>query len=420
MQPKAEIFSQGEEVVTGQTVDSNAAWLSQRLVQTGFQVTRHTAVGDKLDDLAALLREIAARADCCVCTGGLGPTSDDLTAEAVALAFGLPLEFDAEAYRQIEQFFASRNRAMPPSNRKQALLPQGAQRLDNAIGTAPGFALRAGRCRFAFAPGVPSEMRQMFDAQVAPLLAVEFNLRPAQLVTIKTIGIGESDLQQRLAGLALPDGVQLGFRAGSDDVQTKLLFPPDYPATGVQALADAAARRIGTAVYAIDHGAPDSDIATVLDAWLQNRTLALAETASQGLAAAKCGGRPWLLEALYAADLPRLCHKLGIAHYPDEPPLETAMRSAVALRAASGADLALVQLYDGPLRDPGHSITLHHALASTTGNAQASASTGGPLPRKQNQAAMLALDFLRHHVNVPDNTTQNGISSLTKRRFVLK
>ena len=91
MNPTLEIFSQGEEVVTGQTVDTNAAWLSEQVVTLGFTVTRHTAVGDKLDDLVTLLREISTRADCCICTGGLGPTSDDLTAEAVAKAFDLPL-----------------------------------------------------------------------------------------------------------------------------------------------------------------------------------------------------------------------------------------------------------------------------------------------------------------------------------------
>jgi molybdenum cofactor synthesis domain-containing protein len=92
MNPTLEIFSQGEEIVTGQTVDTNAAWLAQQGVICGFTVTRHTAVGDKINDLVELLQNISQRADCCICTGGLGPTSDDLTAEAVAIAFNLLLE----------------------------------------------------------------------------------------------------------------------------------------------------------------------------------------------------------------------------------------------------------------------------------------------------------------------------------------
>lgn len=402
LQPTVEIFSQGEEVITGQTVDSNAAWLSQRLVQMGFKVTRHTAVGDNLHDLAELLKEIAARADCCICTGGLGPTSDDLTAEAVAHAFALPLEFDAEAYRQIEQFFAVRNRVMPGINRKQALLPQGSQRLDNAWGTAPGFALQAGRCRFAFAPGVPNEMRKMFETHIAPILKTNFSLRPSTLVTIKSVGIGESDIQQRIADVVIPDGVQLGFRAGMEDVQTKLLFPPGYSVEGMQALAAEAASRIGKAVFAVDFsGSPQSfDLAAVVDVLLQERSLAVAEMVSQGLIAAKCCGYPWLRESLYADSVGRLCSKLGVDSRDASIP-ETAQYLAQALLASSGADFALLQLYGGAaeaLHDKDKSISLHHVLASADGVKQGTLTLGGPLKRKQNQAALLALDFLRKYL----------------------
>ena len=158
-------------------------------VACGFTVTRHTAVGDKLEDLIALLQDIAQRADCCICTGGLGPTSDDLTAEAVALAFNMPLAFDEIAFEHISRFFANRNRTMPASNRKQAMLPQGAERIDNEWGTAPGFSLKFGRCWFAFLPGVPMEMKHLFQERILPTLSDRFSLRPGQLVTIKTLGL---------------------------------------------------------------------------------------------------------------------------------------------------------------------------------------------------------------------------------------
>jgi competence/damage-inducible protein CinA-like protein len=203
MNPILEIFSQGEEIVTGHTIDTNAAWLAQQAVRQGFCVTRHTAVGDKLADLVTLLQEIAQRADCCICTGGLGPTQDDLTAEAVALAFGLPLQFDPKAFAQIEAFFRLRQRDMPESNRKQALLPKGSVRLNNKRGTAPGFALRYQRCWFVFLPGVPSEMRTMFVKRVLPLLQKQFVLQPSTLISIKTYGLGESAIQQRLNALAV-------------------------------------------------------------------------------------------------------------------------------------------------------------------------------------------------------------------------
>lgn len=398
LQPTVEIFSQGEEVVTGQTIDSNAAWLSQRLMQMGFRVTRHTAVGDKLDDLIALLKEIATRADCCICTGGLGPTCDDLTAEAVSRAFGLPLQFDAEAYRQIERFFALRNRVMPEVNRKQALLPQGALRLDNAWGTAPGFALQADRCRFAFAPGVPFEMRRMFDAHIAPLLSAKFSLRPSTLATIKTVGIGESDIQQRLADIGIPRGVRLGFRAGTDDVQTKLLFPHNFPGAEIRRLVAEVAASIGGAVFAVDfEGSNPGDLAAAVGILLRSQTLAVAETASGGALAAKCSAYPWLQEALYAGSVETLCRKLGMEKR-EESALETAQRLAQALRDSSGADLALVQLHGGDneaLHDQDRNITLYHALAVADGVNQGTATVGGAFKRKQNQSALLALDFLR-------------------------
>jgi nicotinamide-nucleotide amidase len=403
MPPKAEIFSQGEEIVTGQTIDDNAAWLSQRLVEMGFQVIRHTAVGDNLSDLAGLLQEIAVRADCCICTGGLGPTLDDLTAEAVVKAFRLPLQFDVEACRQIEGYFAARGRIMPEVNRKQALLPQGALRLDNDWGTAPGFALQAQRCWFAFAPGVPYEMRQMFEEKIRPQLEQRFVLQPCLLATIKTVGIGESDIQQRLGQITIPAAVRLGFRARRDEVQTKLLFPHDFPTEERLDLVAAAAEHIGDAVFAVDYSGSDSvDLAAAVDALMSatGQSLAVAETASQGLIAAKCANYDWLLESRCANTAQRLCRLLGVDDFSG---IETETESSLAnaLRAGSGADLALLQLYAGDrgaLHDKDKSIILHHVLAHDGGVSTGTASTVGPLARKQNQAALLALDFLRRYL----------------------
>ncbi|SMG62849.1 competence/damage-inducible protein CinA [methanotrophic bacterial endosymbiont of Bathymodiolus sp.] len=178
MQTIVEIFSQGEEIVSGQIVDTNAAWLSQKLVQMGFVVKRHSAVGDNLIDLKNLLQDISLRADFCICTGGLGPTIDDLTAQAVAESFSKPLQLDAEALQQITQYFSCRKREMVDSNRKQAFFPQGALRIDNEWGTAPGFSVQHNRCWFVFVPGVPYEMKHMFNASIAKQLAQHFSVRP--------------------------------------------------------------------------------------------------------------------------------------------------------------------------------------------------------------------------------------------------
>lgn len=398
MNPTLEIFSQGEEVVTGQVVDSNAAWLAQEAVQLGFRVSRHTSVGDKLDDLVALLREISSRADCCLCTGGLGPTTDDLTAEAVAQALGLSLEFDETAFAQIKHFFDRRNRAMPDSNRKQAMLPQGALRLDNEWGTAPGFALHAGRCWFVFMPGVPSEMRSMYLEKVQATLQQRFVLQPQTLITIKTIGIGESDLQQRIKPIVIPDVVQLGFRASLAEVQTKLLFPHDFPSAAIDDLVKAIAEQIGDAVFAIDGlGAGGGDLITVLDRLMADgkHTLAVVETVSQGMIASYCTALPWLLEARYQQTTAINNDDFWVA----------AKNIAVTTQAQSGADFVLVQLHDADLsaiQDKDSAIVLYNVLLTGHQFHQTTRTVAGPGKRKQHQAALLALDLLRRFLQHKD------------------
>ncbi len=403
MNPTLETFSQGEEIVTGQTVDTNAAWLSQQAVQLGFTVTRHTAVGDKLDDLITLLQEISSRADCCICTGGLGPTTDDLTTEAVAQAFGLQLVFDAAAFARMQQFFANRNKPMPEANRKQAMLPEGALRLDNDWGTAPGFAIQHNRCWFAFLPGVPSEMRPMFLEKILPTLPERFALRPATLITVKTIGLGESDIQQRISAVPIPQQVQLGFRAGLNDVQTKLLFPQGYPAAERQTLVDRIAAPLGDYVFAIDGaGCESGDLVAVIDGLMmqQGKTLAVVETVSQGLLAGLCLGANWLLETRYEQSIERLRHKLNITVTGDDV-MAQAQAIAATLRQGSGADYVLVQLYTGDknqFNDRDQAIVLYDVLLTESGFKTAAHTVAGSGKRKQTQAALLALDLLRRHL----------------------
>ena len=399
MNPTLEIFSQGEEIVTGQTVDTNAAWLSQQAVACGFTVTRHTAVGDKLDDLIALLKDISQRADCCICTGGLGPTSDDLTAAAVAYAFDRPLIFDDIAYAQISRFFAHRNRAMPESNRKQAMLPQGSERIDNDWGTAPGFSLKHGRCWFAFLPGVPMEMKHLFQERILPTLPARFSLRPGLLVTIKTLGLGESAIQELINPIEIPVSVQLGFRAGADDVQTKLLFPSDYPKTAMTALVADFAEQLGDYVFAIDGlGEATGDLVFEIDKLMtgRKRTLAVMETASHGLLAAKCLGSPWLLSASYEQSTTE-----SGAAVDAKALISIAQALAIEKQKTSGADLVLVQLYAGDkqsLHDKDKSIIVYSTLLTGDGFQLATHSIAGPIKRKQNQAALFALDLLRRYL----------------------
>ena len=179
---------------------------------------------------------------------------------------------------------------MPASNRKQAMLPQGAERIDNEWGTAPGFSLKHGRCWFAFLPGVPMEMKHLFQERILPTLSDRFSLRPGQLVTIKTLGLGESAIQERIKSIEIPAQVQLGFRAGADEVQTKLLFPFDYPKSAMSKLVANFAEQLGDYVFAIDGlGELTGDLVFEIDKLMTSGkyTLAVVETASQRPAGSK-------------------------------------------------------------------------------------------------------------------------------------
>ncbi|WP_347986685.1 molybdopterin-binding protein [Methylomonas sp. AM2-LC] len=411
----AEIFSQGEEVVCGQIADTNAAWLSQQLTDLGFSVARHTAVGDNLSALIALVQEIAVRADCCICTGGLGPTSDDLTSEAVGLATGLALELDAEALADIESYYQQRQRSMPAANRKQAYLPVGAQRINNPIGTAPGFVIHYQRCCFVFLPGVPREMQAMFNRTIQPQLQQLFNLQTASLVTLHSIGIGESVIQQCLQSLVLPEQVQLGYRVTVDDVQTKLKFPPQFAESAKHACVAQAAALMGDYVYAIDGiGTAQGDLLSVINQLLvaKNYSLAILETASQGLMSAKCAGRAWLKSVDVYVNQQQIFDKTQVKVTSDA--LNTCVASlAKALKTQQQTDLALVQLYHSDAgdkdnaasydlavsHDPKIPIVLYNALITTDNTVHLSQhQVLGTQQHKQNQAAILSLDLLRRYL----------------------
>lgn len=405
--PVAEIFSQGDEIVTGQTVDTNAAWLAEQLFRAGFQVARHTAVGDLLDSLVEMLREISSRADCCISTGGLGPTSDDLTAEAVSFAFDRPLIRDPDAVRQIEAHFSRAGRRMPEVNLKQALIPTGSVRIDNEWGTAPGFSLRHERCWFAFLPGVPFEMKNMFQKTVHPELTRRWRLDPMRLVTLRCAGIGESSIQERLEAVPIPRDVRLSFRTGPLENQVKLLFKSDASSAEIEALVERAARAIGSPVFGIDGpGRNSGDLVEVIAAQLSanHQCLSMLETLSAGRIAARCGGARWFRESRVIREREQVFNELAAA-CPVEAD-EGSMLAATAMLASalaerSGSDFALAQLWDfddRALEDMNAAIPVCTALATPAGVYRDACRVSGTLPRKQTAAATRALDLLRRYL----------------------
>lgn len=194
-----EMLSTGDEVLHGQIIDTNAAWLADLFFEQGLPLTRRNTVGDNLESLVNVLRERSEHADVLIVNGGLGPTSDDLSALAAATAKGEGLVLHEEWLAQMERFFSERGRVMAPSNRKQAEIPASAELVDNPVGTACGFAITLNRCLMFFTPGVPSEFKVMVEQQILPRLRERFTLpEPPLCLRLTTFGRSESDLARVL------------------------------------------------------------------------------------------------------------------------------------------------------------------------------------------------------------------------------
>ncbi len=204
---RAEVIAIGDELTSGQRVDTNSAWISQRLAEIGVSTSFHTTVADDLSACAEAFRLAGQRVDVVIITGGLGPTADDLTREALALATRRPLELREDVLAHIRTLFASRRRDMPSRNRVQAMFPQGSEVIDNPHGTAPGIDLTLAEaagisCRYFALPGVPAEMREMWHSSVQPtLLEIGAGQRVIVHRRLKCFGVGESDLEQMLPDL---------------------------------------------------------------------------------------------------------------------------------------------------------------------------------------------------------------------------
>ena len=224
---KIEMLSTGDEVLYGQIMDTNAAWLSQLLFQEGILITSRHTVGDDLTQLICTLKQHSLDNDIIIVNGGLGPTSDDLSAQAAALANHESLILHQEWVHKIEQYFSNRGKTMPPSNIKQAMLPQSATLIDNPIGTACGFKMQINQSLLYFTPGVPSEFKEMMKTSILPEIKLSFpTLEKKLCYRLMTMGQTESDLATQIdSKLNIPTDIVVGYRAAMPMIELKLTGP---------------------------------------------------------------------------------------------------------------------------------------------------------------------------------------------------
>ncbi len=286
---QAVIISVGNELTLGQTVDTNSAWLSQQLAAIGVHVRMHATVADDVGPIRDLLDRAAREADIVLVTGGIGPTEDDMTRQALADAMDAPLTVHPPSLEHIRAFFARRGREMPEANRVQAMIPDGGSPIENTCGTAPGIHARLHRAEVFVMPGVPREMRVMFERSIRPRIADRSGGAVLLARTINTFGAGESEVGERIRDLMRRGrNPTVGTTAQQAVIGVRIHA---FGTTRDEALrlldADAAEirRRLGNLVFGEDDDTLAHAVARLLAG--SGRTVTTAESCTGGLVA-KC------------------------------------------------------------------------------------------------------------------------------------
>lgn len=414
----AEVISIGDELTSGQRLDTNSQWLSERLGELGIRVLYHTTVADDLPANVDVFRAAAQRADVIISTGGLGPTADDLTREAIAAVLGVSLELDEASLEHIQGLFKRFSRDMPQRNRVQAMFPVGTQPIFNPLGTAPGIEAvfpreRRVPCRLFALPGVPAEMQQMWQETVVPRLAPSLgHKRMIRHLRIKCFGIGESHLEEKLPDLIRRGRwPQVGITVSGATITLRITADgatPEECHAAMQPTVQTIQECLGELIFGTEEDELQDGVVRLLAE--QGKTLATVEWGTEGLIA------HWLSEAvrrgpaatqlpvirgsLVAADAAALAATLG-ADLAELEQLEAetgplAQRVAEAFRERTGADYVLavgrLPSFDPQAHEPKRA---HYALASQRETIVRSAPFAGHPSILTQRAAKQALNMVR-------------------------
>lgn len=374
----AEIITIGTELLLGEIVDTNTRMLARAFRGIGLDLFRTTTVGDNVERIAQAVRESMARAEAVITTGGLGPTVDDPTREAIALALGVPTEFRPELWEQIQDRFARFRRQATENNRRQAFIPQGAVAIENPVGTAPAFRVETERSVVIALPGVPEEIEVLLETEVLPYLRRRLGLE-AVIVTrvLHTAGVGESWLDERIGDLETMDNPTVGIAAHPGRVDVRITAKAaggELAAAAIAPVEGLVRDRLGEAVFGVD------------DDTLEQVTLDLLARRQWKLVVVEQGTAGALTSRLARLGMP-FVEGLVIPE-GGEADLETSLAGLRAEREAE-VGLAVSSQREGPVN------RTRTVLQLPDGNDETVRTYGGPPANAQAWAVHLALDRLR-------------------------
>ncbi len=408
---RCEVVAVGTELLLGHVVDTNSAWLGERLAEAGIDCHFQTRVGDNRHRIATALRAALERSEAVIVCGGLGPTPDDITRDAVADVMGVPLERHRPLVDAIRALFEARGRVMPASNERQADVPRGAEVIPQALGTAPGLVCPVGEGVVYAVPGVPAEMEEMVERAVIPDLRARAEAAGEAAVivsrTLRTWGMAESALAEALAPRldALDTGeapVTMAFVAAAmEGIKVRLTAKAETEPVARSVL-DAEEREVrlllGSLVFGVDHETMEGVVGSLLSR--HGLSLGLAESLTGGLVASRLvsvpGASAWFRGSVVAYDSAVKHEVLGV---PEGPVVSEAAAGAMAEAAARvlGADVGLgLTGVAGPDSQEGAaSGTVFVGLTIDASTEVTRLDLPGDRERVRQYAAMAALDLLR-------------------------
>jgi nicotinamide-nucleotide amidase len=397
--PACEIVTIGSELLLGQIVDTNTTYLAQELGKIGVTIRFRTAVGDRLDEIVPILGDALDRCDMVITTGGLGPTVDDLTREAVARFAELPLEFRQDLMEQIEEFFRRIGYTMSENNRRQAFVPSGSLAISNPIGTAPGFITEVDGGVIICLPGVQRELKYLLGRSVIPWIQQRYHLAEHRITyrTMKAVGIGESAVD-RLIHDVMGEGKnpEVGLLASPGEIRIRITATAKNESEAhalIQPVEEEIRARLGNKIFGVE----DDTLEGVVDSLLMKKgfTLAVLENFSGGLLAFRLHRLPCtrLVESIVISDKKQLIRWLNHGHDSVDAHAIYTLASRVKQEAPADLGLAVVGFPEKKGESyevKGSAVALGEGIEQTF-----SWQFGGDLRTLQERAAVIGLNTLR-------------------------